>query len=189
MIRRPPRSTLFPYTTLFRSLPVRAASGELRLRYVEVEASPLRVDPDRIAFLDERDRSTDCCLGRHVAHDQTVGAAGKPSIGDEADRVPQPRADQRRGGRQHLAHPRTALRTLVADHDHVTMLHASLENRFEACLFGVEYPGRAGHRQRLYAGDLGDAPFGREVTAQDGEMPLGVERPLPWPDHLLIAPG
>src|SRR2546422_6969943 len=24
MIRRPPRSTLFPYTTLFRSLPVRA---------------------------------------------------------------------------------------------------------------------------------------------------------------------
>src|SRR3712207_8839561 len=27
MIRRPPRSTLFPYTTLFRSLPV----GELRI--------------------------------------------------------------------------------------------------------------------------------------------------------------
>src|SRR5258705_9810887 len=25
MIRRPPRSTLFPYTTLFRSLPARAA--------------------------------------------------------------------------------------------------------------------------------------------------------------------
>src|SRR3712207_8935485 len=27
MIRRPPRSTLFPYTTLFRSRPVRARSG------------------------------------------------------------------------------------------------------------------------------------------------------------------
>src|SRR3712207_7772955 len=27
MIRRPPRSTLFPYTTLFRSLPVRPARG------------------------------------------------------------------------------------------------------------------------------------------------------------------
>src|SRR3712207_6915086 len=27
MIRRPPRSTLFPYTTLFRSLPVHAAVG------------------------------------------------------------------------------------------------------------------------------------------------------------------
>src|SRR3712207_2406595 len=27
MIRRPPRSTLFPYTTLFRSVPVRGAQG------------------------------------------------------------------------------------------------------------------------------------------------------------------
>src|SRR2546422_7100617 len=27
MIRRPPRSTLFPYTTLFRSLPVTARTG------------------------------------------------------------------------------------------------------------------------------------------------------------------
>src|SRR5574337_664188 len=31
MIRRPPRSTLFPYTTLFRS-----GSGPLRLRYLEL---------------------------------------------------------------------------------------------------------------------------------------------------------
>src|SRR5688572_31558565 len=30
MIRRPPRSTLFPYTTLFRSLPA-AAAGEVGL--------------------------------------------------------------------------------------------------------------------------------------------------------------
>src|SRR2546430_7293888 len=29
MIRRPPRSTLFPYTTLFRSLTARFARGEL----------------------------------------------------------------------------------------------------------------------------------------------------------------
>src|SRR2546422_11354997 len=32
MIRRPPRSTLFPYTTLFRSLPRRRASLPLRRR-------------------------------------------------------------------------------------------------------------------------------------------------------------
>src|SRR3712207_7877962 len=30
MIRRPPRSTLFPYTTLFRSLPLRAPRGDPR---------------------------------------------------------------------------------------------------------------------------------------------------------------
>src|SRR5687768_17653652 len=32
MIRPPPRSTLFPYTTLFRSRLLRAASGPRRLR-------------------------------------------------------------------------------------------------------------------------------------------------------------
>src|SRR3712207_8296096 len=31
MIRRPPRSTLFPYTTLFRSLPIKR-DAEVRLR-------------------------------------------------------------------------------------------------------------------------------------------------------------
>src|SRR5437763_3823717 len=32
MIRRPPRSTLFPYTTLFRSLETRELHGFLRLK-------------------------------------------------------------------------------------------------------------------------------------------------------------
>src|SRR5688572_32558521 len=31
MIRRPPRSTLFPYTTLFRSRPARAQASDRRL--------------------------------------------------------------------------------------------------------------------------------------------------------------
>src|SRR2546425_2920855 len=56
MIRRPPRSTLFPYTTLFRSLAVvgmdtlepavtplllQRPSGELEPRAVEVDAAPI----------------------------------------------------------------------------------------------------------------------------------------------------
>src|SRR3712207_8289381 len=43
MIRRPPRSTLFPYTTLFRSL-----GGALRLR----RAAAGRARPDRAAVVD-----------------------------------------------------------------------------------------------------------------------------------------
>src|SRR5258707_9436902 len=35
MIRRPPRSTLFPYTTLFRSLAVRDALLAVRVPFVE----------------------------------------------------------------------------------------------------------------------------------------------------------
>src|SRR5258707_4367982 len=38
MIRRPPRSTLFPYTTLFRSV-VRVGVGIHQLRYAEREAA------------------------------------------------------------------------------------------------------------------------------------------------------
>src|SRR3712207_8634613 len=44
MIRRPPRSTLFPYTTLFRSArrqPPQAAGREIKLNYAtQVETSP-----------------------------------------------------------------------------------------------------------------------------------------------------
>src|SRR2546430_4053350 len=59
MIRRPPRSTLFPYTTLFRSIGQRhrlapghaAVVRELiaRFRNVAVEAAPLVVVKDRDA--------------------------------------------------------------------------------------------------------------------------------------------
>src|SRR2546429_3722269 len=49
MIRRPPRSTLFPYTTLFRSdhaAPPRRVGDPLSLRR-EVEASLRRLDVER----------------------------------------------------------------------------------------------------------------------------------------------
>src|SRR3712207_1105189 len=41
MIRRPPRSTLFPYTTLFRSA---VRDRKLRLRF-QLEASPDKAEP------------------------------------------------------------------------------------------------------------------------------------------------
>src|SRR5687767_15260595 len=44
MLRRPPRSTLFPYTTLFRSL-VRAAGEELHHRSADDDRA--RGDPQR----------------------------------------------------------------------------------------------------------------------------------------------
>src|SRR2546430_6145983 len=45
MIRRPPRSTLFPYTTLFRSNYIREAGGQLHIgataSHYDVESSAL----------------------------------------------------------------------------------------------------------------------------------------------------
>src|SRR2546430_6307525 len=40
MIRRPPRSTLFPYTTLFRSAPVRVSAGRARRTSDEADSTP-----------------------------------------------------------------------------------------------------------------------------------------------------
>src|SRR3712207_7014626 len=48
MIRRPPRSTLFPYTTLFRSLPfVREAMHKKWLRH-DAAGALARLDPEAI---------------------------------------------------------------------------------------------------------------------------------------------
>src|SRR3712207_8393564 len=45
MIRRPPRSTLFPYTTLFRSLAVLAVEGDLEALSRLHDVAPLPADP------------------------------------------------------------------------------------------------------------------------------------------------
>src|SRR2546430_4043162 len=60
MIRRPPRSTLFPYTTLFRSHgpgvpPCRRDSGRARQRRWETEtASSLPMTPQQEGLLTDR---------------------------------------------------------------------------------------------------------------------------------------
>src|SRR5438105_12809812 len=41
MIRRPPRSTLFPYTTLFRSPPAHRVRAKHRIRAARPQALPL----------------------------------------------------------------------------------------------------------------------------------------------------
>src|SRR3712207_8151875 len=56
MIRRPPRSTLFPYTTLFRSRRARGGSGAVRHHPV----LPQRMGGDRVAHGDDgEDRPRD----------------------------------------------------------------------------------------------------------------------------------
>src|SRR5256885_6379185 len=58
MIRRPPRSTLFPYTTLFRSLHLLGLGDEVgrQVALVELHAfDPLDVGLEALAFLDRDD--------------------------------------------------------------------------------------------------------------------------------------
>src|SRR5258707_11706849 len=53
MIRRPPRSTLFPYTTLFRSVLRRAANGDAR----RAPRDDLLQRPDRLRLRSEEHTS------------------------------------------------------------------------------------------------------------------------------------
>src|SRR5258706_11074222 len=60
MIRRPPRSTLFPYTTLFRS---KGAGEDLRVFRCREPAVVVRIEGQHPLEL--------LCLGRHV--DRSIG--------------------------------------------------------------------------------------------------------------------
>src|SRR2546423_7455367 len=51
MIRRPPRSTLFPYTTLFRSVPLWRGRGP--------QATPGRADPHRPVSLRSEEHTSE----------------------------------------------------------------------------------------------------------------------------------
>src|SRR2546427_11950693 len=67
MIRRPPRSTLFPYTTLFRSLPPGAGDAALRAaqqRRAELEQYDPHLSKAIDAVADARAQGAHVSLGR-----------------------------------------------------------------------------------------------------------------------------
>src|SRR2546422_9162415 len=73
MIRRPPRSTLFPYTTLFRSEEVHAALGE-RLRLLAERRDVLLVGHPRV----ERVVAGQPARGADRARDVSVARGDRP---------------------------------------------------------------------------------------------------------------
>src|SRR2546430_11054083 len=90
MIRRPPRSTLFPYTTLFRSLARRVGIAEVDGSHATVEVG----DEDELAVEDRRERLArrvgpesptalaEVALGlRHLER----GDAERPRLGGDVD--------------------------------------------------------------------------------------------------------
>ncbi len=110
----------------------------------------------------------------------------RPSV-ISADRVAEPGADDGRRRGEHLPHPGAAARALVADDHHVARPDPPGQNRLQARLFRLEDPGRAGDPRLLDAGDLRDRSLGRQVAPQHRQVPLGVERLPPGPDHVLVG--
>ena len=97
------------------------------------------------------------------------GAAGEAAVGQQGD-VPVP-ADpgDRRGRREHLPHPRAALRSLVTDDDHIALTDFSVQDRLHGRLLRIEDAGRTGvseHRV-VHSGTFDDASLRGEVSKQD----------------------
>src|SRR3712207_601943 len=65
MIRRPPRSTLFPYTTLFRSFPACSACQMLLLQPLQEREARLGRSDDAVAALFRTDDIEVQTTGRH----------------------------------------------------------------------------------------------------------------------------
>src|SRR5437588_2433521 len=80
---------------------------------VELQQSGLRINGDRVTFLDQGYATADCRLRRDVADDHPVSAAGKSSIRNQTNRVTESRAYDRRRWRQHLAHARSTLWSFI----------------------------------------------------------------------------
>src|SRR2546427_5416923 len=70
MIRRPPRSTLFPYTTLFRSIDAVGLQRKRNPRIPERRRSAIQVRPHANRIANENDVVP--FSSRHVGHDQAV---------------------------------------------------------------------------------------------------------------------
>src|SRR5438034_6902612 len=94
MIRRPPRSTLFPYTTLFRSGLLAFASLDEAVAGVE----EICADYDRHAgAAREVDRKSTRLNSSHTVISYAVFCLKKKTVGLLPRRLPVP-ADARRGG-------------------------------------------------------------------------------------------
>src|SRR3989442_3328486 len=66
MIRRPPRSTLFPYTTLFRSQLEPCLTGDLGPKFYEEAAGRLGMNPGAVRVALHRDRKSTRLNSSHV---------------------------------------------------------------------------------------------------------------------------
>src|SRR2546427_9303967 len=112
MIRRPPRSTLFPYTTLFRS-PGRSHEVDRTGERAAVDH-----DLDQVVVAHPPDRAAVQCLRSDVAHARAAREPGETAVGEERDVLPPGEIAECSGDLRGLLHPRA--RWPGADqHDHV----------------------------------------------------------------------
>jgi hypothetical protein len=155
--------------------------------HVDIEPACAGVDGDGVSLLNQRNGTAHGGLRGHMTDHHAVGAPGETPVGDQPHAVAQTRTDDGRGGGQHLAHPRPALRALVADHQHVAGMDVPAEDGLQARLLGIEHARRTGDLRVAHAADLGHRPFRGQVAPEHGQVAAPVHRFVPGADHRLAG--
>ena len=154
------------------------ALGEYRLVDQHVEAAIGNVDLDDVAVADRGDRTVVDSLRSNVTDAEAPRAAREPSVGDQRAVRSTPRSLECTSDGKHLPHTRSALRTLVADHQHGAGFDLAGEDRVHRRVLTFEHPGRAfeGHLLLRESGDLHHAPLRRQGTGEHDDAGIGMDR-------------
>src|SRR6187399_1636588 len=188
--RRPNLLGIFPQRTrrvvsLSRH-PFGFTFSEFGVAQFYVKDSGLGIDLDNVTILRQGDRTADRRLWPDMADAEPAGGAGEPAVGDQGDLAAHPLPGQRRRGREHLPHPGTAARPLVADHDDLAFLVGPLLDRLESILFAIEAARRPGEFQLRHARDLHDRTLRREITLQPDNASRDGDRVVGGPHYILV---
>ena len=134
------------------------------------------VDRDHVSVPHGGERPAPRRLRRDVPDHQPAGRAREAPVGDERDRLAEPRADDGRRDAEHLAHPGPAGRALVPDTStSPACTPPSAPRRRTPPRSRRRAPGRRWRAPRC-ARELDDAPVRREVAAQACRAPRGLIR-------------
>src|SRR5260370_38798981 len=103
-----------------------------------------------------------------MADAEAARAARESAVGDQRHLVSDVETVERRRGRQHLAHARATLGSLVADDENFAVLELAFDDRVERRLLGIETARRTGEGQvlTLHARYLHDGTVARQVALQ-----------------------
>ncbi len=168
-------------------LPARAALGQHLVRDQQVDGPRLRIDTDRVAILDQRDRPALGSLRPDMADAEAARAARKTPVGDQRDLLAHAKAIERGSGRQHLAHPRPALRPFIADDDDLTLLDRPSLDRREGVLLAIEATRRPLELEPVHPRNLHDRAIWCQAAAQPDHTAGRGDRRLDVIDDLLVG--
>src|SRR5258707_15457456 len=101
--------------------------------------------------------------------------------------IAQTRARHCRGAPHYFAHPGSALRTFIADDNHIPRLNLLFGDRFHRVLFTLEYARGTRELFDIVRGGFMHPTLFTQITMQNNQTTIGLDRLIERIDHLLTG--